>query len=97
MGTDSYGVGPNEGAIFLAGKLASRTPLASDCGCPALTAPVLQADITAPLSLERPGATHLEVNAPFVFSASATGDARPNVVARLQDRKSTRLNSSHRL
>jgi hypothetical protein len=40
--------------------------------------------VTAPLPPDRPGATHLEVNTPFVFSAKAAGDARPNAVARIQ-------------
>lgn len=84
IGTDSYGVAPNEGANFLSGKLASRSVLTGDCGCAAPAAPVLQADVTTPLPPERQGASHLEVNAPFVFSASVAGDARPNVVARLQ-------------
>jgi hypothetical protein len=84
IGTDSYGVGPNEGAMFLSGKLASRTPLTGDCGCAAPAAPVLQADVSTPLPPQRQGSAHLEVNAPFVFSASAAGDARPNVVARLR-------------
>jgi hypothetical protein len=84
MGTDSYALAPNEGTIFLSGKLASRTALTGDCGCAAPAPPVLEADVTTPLPPERKGSAHLEVNAPFVFSASAAGDSRPNVVARLR-------------
>src|SRR5260370_2446359 len=83
MGTDTYGVAAGEGAIFMGGKLASRGPLAGECGCPGVTLPI-QTDVTAPLPPERPGSTHLEVSTPFVFSAAAAGDARPNVVAPIQ-------------
>jgi hypothetical protein len=45
--------------------------------------PAVNSDVTAPLPTDRPGQTHVEVDAPFVFSARAAG-ARPNTVARVQ-------------
>lgn len=100
LGADMYGVAVNESALFLGGKLASRTSLIGECGCPAPPLRVAQSDllpseevrraagttsdVTAPLPPERQSATHLEVNAPFVFSAKAAPDARPNAVARIE-------------
>jgi hypothetical protein len=100
LGADVYGVAVNESAVFAGGKLASKAALTSECGCaapPVQTAqsdappsedsprkPGVPGDVTAPLPPDRPGATHLEVNTPFVFSAKAAVDARPNAVARIQ-------------
>jgi hypothetical protein len=100
LGADMYGVAVNESAVFVGGKLASKTALTGECGCPAPPVQAAQSgtlpseesprksgtpgDVTAPLPPDRPGATHLEVNTPFVFSAKAAGDARPSAIARIE-------------
>jgi len=100
LGADMYGVAVNESAVFVDGKLASKTALTGECGCPAPPVQTAQSgilpseesprksgtpgDVTAPLPPDRPGATHLEVNTPFVFSAKAAGDARPSAIARIE-------------
>jgi hypothetical protein len=98
VGADMYGVAANEGAVFLGGKLDGRTALTEECGCPA-TPSVMRAaasqkgnnsparantDVTAPLSPERPGQTHVEIEAPFVFSATTSAASRPSTVARVE-------------
>jgi hypothetical protein len=100
LGADMYGVAVNESAVFVGGKLASKTALTGACGCPpppvqtAQSGPLpsdesprktgMPGDVTAPLPPDRPGTTHLEVNTPFVFSAKAAGDGRPSAVARIE-------------
>src|SRR5215469_14423811 len=100
LGGDMYGVAVNESAVFVGGKLASKTALSGECGCPAPPVQTAQSgalpseesprksgtpdDVTAPLPPDRPGATHLEVNTPFVFSAKTAGDARPSAIARIE-------------
>ena len=100
LGADMYGVAVNESAVFVGGKLAGKTALTGECGCPAPPVQTAQSgtlpseesprksgtpgDVTTPLPPDRPGATHLEVNTPFVFSAKAAGDARPSAIARIE-------------
>jgi hypothetical protein len=47
MGTDSFGTSPNEAMVFSGGKLAERSALQEECGCPAPAPPVLRAEAEA--------------------------------------------------
>lgn len=77
MGSDSYGVAAGESALFRGGRIANRTALTDECGCPEPALPTVQTASSSDRG-SRP-----EINAPFVFSATAAGDSRPNVIARL--------------
>jgi len=109
MGTGIYKAQPDQTLVFKAGKIDSRSELATDCGCPP-AAPVMRADTqpgqtpspakdqpatgpvehvavaatepTSPLPPDKPGQVHVEVDAPFVFSARP-GAGRPYSVARI--------------
>ncbi len=45
--------------------------------------PAVNSEVTAPLPPDRPGQTHVEIEAPFVFSAREAA-AKPNTVARVE-------------
>jgi hypothetical protein len=99
LGEDSYGVMADEKALFAAGKLAGRSSLDSECGCPA--PPALQADTsdpgTSPTSARPPLVPTPDVTAPLPpgrpgethvevetpFVFSANDPARPNTAAKL--------------
>lgn len=99
LGEDSYGVMADEKALFAAGKLAGRSTLDSECGCPA--PPALQADSSnpgsGPTSAQPPLVPTADVTAPLPpgrpgethvevetpFVFSAHDPAKPNTAAKL--------------
>lgn len=99
LGEDSYGVMADERALFAAGKLAGRSALDSECGCP--TPPALRGDAAEPGSSPNPARSPSvptpDVTAPLPpgrpgethvevetpFVFSARDPAKPNAAAKL--------------
>ena len=78
--------GPPAPAMLAAAAAGAAQPTAGDPK-PKETPPAAlgtTSDVTAALPPDRAGATHVEVNAPFVFNARAAAEARPNAVARIE-------------
>jgi hypothetical protein len=77
-GSAVYQVKQDEAVLFEGGKLNGHSPLNSPCGCPR-PIPTIRADethtdsvkpgtdVSAGLPAERPGAVHVQVEAPLVF------------------------------
>ncbi len=71
LGTDTYKVPPDEAILFAGGKLAARSPLSRDCGCPPVvpamkveTAPVPTPPAEKPATVTAAEATGIPSNEP---------------------------------
>jgi hypothetical protein len=79
MGQATYQVREDEAVLFSQGRVAERSQLVGDCGCPqAIEGPTDSAptgdqprrnEITGPLPVQRPDQVKVQVETPFVFSA----------------------------
>jgi hypothetical protein len=91
-GDGTYQVKPNVQVLFKHGSVANPTPLVPpDCGCPAPPPPVQVATAKPPepppakeIEKPLPAATHMEMEAPFVFQAGDPEQEMEFAIARLR-------------